>query len=114
MKVVWKSYTNPGTIDEDLKLSDNHRHYIPSLPNIPNSVDRINIDPRNSVLLAAYVVSDLIAISGHYDCAGNPCEEEIQKEQVKQSIEYLKNLYPNAEIIGLWIDENWKVCLIGT
>jgi dsDNA-specific endonuclease/ATPase MutS2 len=58
--------------------------------------------------------SNLIAISGHYDCAGNLCEAEVQKEQVKQSIEYFKNLYPNTKIIGLWVDSNWKVCLIGT
>ena len=55
--------------------------------------------------------SNLIAISGHYDCAGNPCEEEVQKQQVKQSITYLKNLYPNIEIVGLWVDDNWKVCV---
>ena len=53
--------------------------------------------------------SNLIAISGHYDCAGNPCEEKNQKEQIKQSIDYLKNLYPNVEIIGLWVDGNWVV-----
>ena len=58
--------------------------------------------------------SNLIAISGHYDCAGNPTKEEVQKQQIKQSVEYLKNLYPNIKIIGLWIDNNWKVCLIDT
>ena len=53
--------------------------------------------------------SNLIAISGHYDCAGNPCEDAIQKEQIKQSVEYFKKLYPNVEVIGLWIDSDWKV-----
>ena len=53
--------------------------------------------------------SNLIAISGHYDCAGNPSEAEVQKGQIKQSIEYFKNLYPNTEIIGLWIDDSWEV-----
>lgn len=53
--------------------------------------------------------SKLIAISGHYDCAGNPCDEETQKEQVKKSIKYCKNIYPDVEIIGLWIDAEWKV-----
>jgi carbonic anhydrase len=53
--------------------------------------------------------SNLIAISGHYDCAGNPCEAEVQKGQTKKSVEYFKNLYPNTEIIGLWIDHNWEV-----
>ena len=53
--------------------------------------------------------SNLVAISGHYDCAGNPCEEEVQKEQIQKSVDYLKNLYPNTEIIGLWVDDNWVV-----
>ena len=53
--------------------------------------------------------SNLIAISGHFDCAGNPCEADIQKGQIKQSVEYFKNLYPNTEIIGLWVDSKWQV-----
>ena len=53
--------------------------------------------------------SNLIAISGHYDCAGNPCEAEVQKGQIKQSIKFLKDQYPNTQIIGLWIDDNWIV-----
>lgn len=53
--------------------------------------------------------SHLIAISGHHDCAGNPCPDAEQKEQVKRSVEYLKGLYPEVEVIGFWIDSNWEV-----
>ena len=53
--------------------------------------------------------SKLIAISGHSDCAGNPWNEEIQKKQIKESVKYLKNKYPQLKIIGLWIDNNWKI-----
>ena len=53
--------------------------------------------------------SKLIAISGHYDCAGNPCDEEIQKKQIKESIRHLKDNYPEIKIIGLWIDNEWKI-----
>ncbi len=53
--------------------------------------------------------SQLIAISGHYDCAGNPADAEMQREQIKKSIKYCRNIYPDVEIIGLWIDEQWKV-----
>ena len=53
--------------------------------------------------------SRLMAISGHYDCTGNPCGEETQKDQTRQSVEYLKNQYPDVEIIGLWIDSEWTV-----
>ena len=53
--------------------------------------------------------SKLIAISGHHDCVRNPWDEETQKNQIRASIKYCKNIYPNTEIIGLWIDNAWKV-----
>ncbi|UCG35702.1 MAG: hypothetical protein JSW17_02585 [Candidatus Omnitrophota bacterium] len=53
--------------------------------------------------------SKLIAISGHHDCAGNPKDEQTQKDQIKQSINYLENIYPDVKIIGLWIDDKWTV-----
>ncbi|MFH1784357.1 MAG: carbonic anhydrase [bacterium] len=53
--------------------------------------------------------SKLIAVSGHYDCAGNPCDEEVQKKQIRGSVKHLKNNYPEIEIIGLWVDKTWKV-----
>ena len=56
--------------------------------------------------------SNLIAISGHHDCAGNPCPCEEQKQQVKQSLRYLKELYSQTEVIGLWVDSDWEVSAI--
>jgi len=53
--------------------------------------------------------SKLIAVSGHYDCAGNPCDEGAQKKQIRKSMEFLKRSYPGIEVIGLWVDSEWKV-----
>ena len=53
--------------------------------------------------------SKLIAVSAHHDCAGNPYGEQTQKKQVKKAMEYLKNNYRKIEIIGLWVNGNWKV-----
>jgi hypothetical protein len=53
--------------------------------------------------------SKLIAISGHYDCAGNPCNEETQRNQIRESIQHLKSNFPEITIIGLWIDNDWKI-----
>lgn len=47
-----------------------------------------------------------IAICAHPDCRGNPIDEKAQKEQLKSSVVFLKEVYPNKEIIGLWIDNN--------
>lgn len=53
--------------------------------------------------------SGLIAVSGHHDCAGNPCEEEAQKDQIRRSVKYCKEKYRDIKIIGLWVDSEWKI-----
>lgn len=50
-----------------------------------------------------------IAVAGHYDCAGNPAPESRQAAQIKEAARFLKSRHPNLEVIGLWVDENWKV-----
>ena len=49
-----------------------------------------------------------IAICAHPDCTGNPVDDEVQKAQLKRSVIFLKETYPNVDIIGLWIDNNQK------
>ncbi|MGO1653135.1 carbonic anhydrase [Senegalia sp. (in: firmicutes)] len=53
--------------------------------------------------------SNLIAIVGHYDCGGNLANEYTQKEQIKASVLNVKSWNEDVEVIGLWVDENWKV-----
>ena len=53
--------------------------------------------------------SKVIAIVGHYDCGGNPSDEETQKEQIKDAVINVKTWNEDVEVIGLWVDENWKV-----
>ncbi|MCK4558241.1 MAG: hypothetical protein KAV45_00555 [Calditrichia bacterium] len=50
-----------------------------------------------------------IAIVGHHDCAGNPSQKEEQLSHIQESIIFLKKHFPNVEIIGLWVDQNWQV-----
>ena len=50
-----------------------------------------------------------IAVVGHHDCAGNPNPPETQIAHILQAIEFLRQLYPQMEIIGLWVNENWQV-----
>jgi carbonic anhydrase len=53
--------------------------------------------------------SNVVAISGHHDCAGNPISKERQIEQINESIIHVRKSYPNVEIIALWVNENWEV-----
>jgi len=50
-----------------------------------------------------------IAVIGHHDCAGNPASEDEQHLHTKEAVMMLREKYPGLEIIGLWVDENWKV-----
>jgi len=56
--------------------------------------------------------SKIVAIVGHYDCAGNPTDKDTQIKQIKESIEKIRSWGFNAETIGLWVDENWEVSKI--
>jgi carbonic anhydrase len=53
--------------------------------------------------------SRLVAICGHYDCAGNPANKETQTKQIIDAIKMIKSWCPNVQVIGLWIDQNWEV-----
>ncbi|SHJ27748.1 hypothetical protein SAMN02745751_02152 [Dethiosulfatibacter aminovorans DSM 17477] len=55
--------------------------------------------------------SKVIAISGHYDCAGNPVSKEAQEEHIKDSLKFLKSEYKDkdVEIIGFYINDDWEV-----
>ncbi len=50
-----------------------------------------------------------IAVAGHYDCAGNPTAEKEQRKHLEAAIAFLMRHYPDKEIIGLWLDENFEV-----
>ena len=51
--------------------------------------------------------STQIAVVAHHDCAGNPVPDKVQKQQVAAAAARLHDLYPRAEVIGLWVGENW-------
>ncbi len=53
--------------------------------------------------------SKIIALIAHHDCAGNPVEKEIQLKHLLSAIQTIKSWDFDAQIIGLWVDENWDV-----
>ena len=50
-----------------------------------------------------------IAVAAHYDCAGNPVEEEVHFDQTKKSVESVRSWQYDCDVIGLWVDQNGKV-----
>lgn len=56
--------------------------------------------------------SRIIAACSHANCAGNPAPDEVQKQQLKKAVPFLREKYPDCEVIGLWIDHEgdlWQV-----
>jgi hypothetical protein len=53
--------------------------------------------------------SQMIAISGHHDCAGNPVPKDTQIEQIIEDEKILKEKYPDVKIIKFYVNENWQV-----
>lgn len=50
--------------------------------------------------------SNQIGVVAHADCAGNPVPDRTQQQQVAKAVGFLERRYPNADIIGLFIDEH--------
>jgi hypothetical protein len=48
-----------------------------------------------------------IAVVAHHDCAGNPVSDRTQKHQVATAAAQLAEQHPDAEVIGLWLNEQW-------
>ena len=53
--------------------------------------------------------SKVLAIAGHYDCAGYPVSREKKIGKIKHSIELIQTWGFDMEIVGLYINENWEV-----
>ena len=51
----------------------------------------------------------VIAITGHYDCAGNPVDKKTQLRQIEESVKTVKKWGYDIKIIKLWINEKWEV-----
>ena len=57
--------------------------------------------------------SQIIAIVAHYDCAGNPENEDAQKEHLRKAINVIISWgFPVKKIIALWLDKNFKPSII--
>jgi len=57
--------------------------------------------------------STRLFVVGHYDCRGNPVEESVHREEVLSSVKRLQEYWPNHEIVGLWVNKDWQVELVG-
>lgn len=50
-----------------------------------------------------------IGIAAHADCAGNPAPDRSQREQVSLAMSRLAELFPDVQVVGLWVNDRWIV-----
>jgi len=53
--------------------------------------------------------SELVVVSGHYDCAGNPVSDEEHITQIKNSVKVISSWNLDIKVIGVWVDHSWNV-----
>ena len=56
--------------------------------------------------------SKFVAVVGHHDCAGNPADKVTQIAHILFAIETVRHWGLNVQVVGLWVDEKWKVRLV--
>ena len=74
-------------------------------------VDYDKIDHIKSKLLISIKAhnSSLIVIAGHYDCAANPVSKEEHLTQIKKSINIIKSWNFPVKVLGVWVNDQWKI-----
>ncbi len=50
-----------------------------------------------------------VAVVGHHGCAGNPASQDDQIVHIHRAMEFLRQRYPDTDVIGLWVDGNWEI-----
>ena len=53
-----------------------------------------------------------IAVAAHHDCAGNPCSDVAQQEQLHRAVAFLKKRFATCKIVGLWIGNDWEAKVV--
>jgi hypothetical protein len=51
--------------------------------------------------------SQIIAVAAHYDCAGNPEDEDAQKDHLRRAVDVIASWGFPVTIVPLWLDENF-------
>ncbi len=68
---------------------------------------------RDKVLISVNAhKSQIVAVSGHYDCAANPVDAERHMSEINNAVAIIKSWDLGVNVIGLWVDDSWNVNLL--
>lgn len=58
--------------------------------------------------------SEVIIITGHDGCAGNPVSKDAHREHILRAMKVIKSWSLPVSIYGLWLDSNWDIEIVET
>ena len=53
--------------------------------------------------------SRIIAVVGHFDCAGNPGNREHHYAHIGKAVQQVSSCNFDAEIVGLYVNDKWQI-----
>ena len=75
---------------------------------VAGNLDLESIKTKVGISINAHK-SELIVVSGHYDCAGNPVSDEEHISQIRKGVETISSWGLDVKVIGVWVDGSWNV-----
>ena len=85
---------------------------------IAPGIDKVMFDGNVESLKKSVMISVTnhkshhIVVSGHFGCAGNPVSDEEHFTHIKKSVEIISSWNLDADVVGVWIDENFVPHLV--
>ena len=56
--------------------------------------------------------SEVIAVVGHHDCAGNPVSREVHCQHIERAVDVVRSWDYGVSVLGLWVDEDWDIQVV--
>ena len=83
----------------------------PGMDKVLSKGNKFEIDKvkKNTIVSIDAHDSKIIAVVGHYDCAANPVSPYKHFEDIKESVRTVISWNLGVKVIGLWVDDFWKV-----
>jgi len=83
-------------------------------PGLDKALSEKNIDKITQIKAKVLISinahgSRLIVVSGHHDCAANSASKKIHLKQIRKSINIVISWKLSANVIGLWVNDQWKI-----
>lgn len=79
-------------------------------PGVDKNITNVLESVKNKVGISINAhKSELVVVSGHYDCAANPVSDEEHIAQIKNTVQVISSWNLNAKVIGVWVDGSWAV-----